>query len=143
MNQRQRVLLLLTISMLVYANTLWNGFVFDDEMYIFTNQQVIRPTLPGLFSPSKVSNMFRPVTFASLAFNWKIGAGRALGFHLVNLLLHAAVTLLLYLLLCALLDVVPHGATIDGAPQRSPFTAFLINVDVPEYVVFLVRCQDL
>ena len=66
----------------------------------------------ALFAPNKVTNVFRPVTFTSLAMNWALGGDEPLGYHLLNLLLHAGVTWLLYLLLSALLEPSPQAKTI-------------------------------
>ncbi len=85
--------------MLVYGNSLLNQFTLDDGYYIVQNPHVTNPSVQGMFAPQTFTKVFRPVTFATFALNWKLGSGRPFGFHLFNLALHAAVTLLLYLLL--------------------------------------------
>ena len=110
-SERLRVATLFATSILVYANTLVNNFALDDFLYIFQNPAVTSPSLKLFFSATKDFNVFRPVTFISLAFNWAIGGQYAWGYHLVNLLLHAAVTFLLYLLLKNLLETLAYGAT--------------------------------
>ncbi len=103
---------MLTLCALVYANTLSNGFTMDDELYIFRNPQVTHPTLRTLFQANAASNVFRPATFATLAANWGIAGNHASAYHLLNLLLHAGVTLLLFFLLCGLLERVSNGEAI-------------------------------
>ncbi len=103
MKESLRIGLLLAVVALAYGNTLRNQFTMDDGIYIIRNSQVTQPSLHALFAPHKQSNVFRPVTFATFALNWRLGRGRPFGFHLLNLLLHAGTTLLLYLLLEALL----------------------------------------
>ena len=112
MKKRLRIGLLLATVVLVYANTLWNQFTWDDELYITTNPQVTHFSWRGLLAANGVTNVFRPLTFGSFALNWALQGAHPFGFHLLNLLLHAAVTLLFYFLLCALLDGVPHGETV-------------------------------
>src|SRR5208282_3099849 len=112
MNERMRVALLLAVAMLVYGNTLLNGFTFDDDPYILRNPTVTNLSIKGLFVPTRASNIFRPVSFATFALNLAVGGGHPFGFHLFNLLLHAAVTLLLYLVLRKLLEGVQQGATV-------------------------------
>src|SRR5208283_1933596 len=112
MNERMRVALLLAVAMLVYGNTLLNGFTFDDDPYILRNPTVTNLSIKGLFVPTRASNIFRPVSFATFALNLAVGGGHPFGFHLFNLLLHAAVTLLLYLVLLKLLEGLPQGATV-------------------------------
>ncbi len=103
--QRLCIGLLLAIVALTYGNTVANDFTMDDiQLFVVNNPQVTHPSLRALFSPSKFTNVFRPVTFGTFALDWKIGHGFAPGFHLVNIVLHAIVTLLLYMLLQKLLQ---------------------------------------
>jgi protein O-mannosyl-transferase len=106
-------LVLLSTSVLVcYGNTLLNGFAMDDIGYIVRNPQVTDPSLAGLFAAHRVGNVFRPLTFATYALDWKVGGGIALGFHVVNLILHAAVSCLVFLLVEALVDGSRHARAV-------------------------------
>jgi len=107
MKESLRIGLLLAAVALIYGKTLRNQFTMDDGIYILRNAQVTHPSVQGLFAPNKDSNVFRPLTFATFALNWRVGGARPLGFHLFNLILHAGATLLLYLLLAALLESLP------------------------------------
>ena len=111
MNERMRVALLLGVAVLVYANSLANGFTYDDYSYILRNQVVTHSSLAGFLHPLEANNVFRPVYLASFALNWKLGGAQPFGYHLLNVLLHAGVVVLLYLLLKALLESSPHAAT--------------------------------
>lgn len=104
--------LLLAAVALIYGNTLRNEFTMDDGIYILRNPQVTSASVRGLFAPNKSSNVFRPVTFATFALNWRLGGARPFGFHLFNLVLHAIASLLLYLLLEALLGASPPGQAV-------------------------------
>lgn len=104
--------LLFTAVIFVYANTLVNGFTLDDLSYIVRNSQVTDPSLPSLCAAHKVSNVFRPLTFATFALDWKIGGGIALGFHAVNLVLHGAVICLVFLLVQTLFPDSRHRNSI-------------------------------
>jgi protein O-mannosyl-transferase len=110
-SERTRILALAAASILVYANTLLNNFALDDFLYIFNNPAVTSPSLKLFFSATKDFNVFRPVTFIALALNWALGTVHPWGYHVVNLLLHAGVTLLLYLLLKKLLENLAYGIT--------------------------------
>lgn len=103
MNERLRIGLLLAVALLVYGNALRNDFTMDDGFYILHSEQVTHPSVRELFTAHQYTNVFRPLTFATFAVNWKINGARPFGYHLINLLLHAAVTLLLYLLLLEIL----------------------------------------
>jgi len=108
MTRRAQLGILLAVSSFVYADSLFNNFTMDDELYIFGNPQVTRPSLTQLFQPNKVSAVFRPVTFATFAVNYKLNGDRPFGYHLLNLLLHAGVTMLLFLVLREILANQPR-----------------------------------
>jgi protein O-mannosyl-transferase len=112
MTERIRIWLLLGLSTAVYGNTLSNSFTYDDFLYVLNNTMVTKPTLTGFFHATEFSNVFRPVMFASFSLNWLLGNVHAIGYHLLNLLLHVAVTVLLYLVLRKLLENVPQAETI-------------------------------
>ena len=115
MKDRLRIGLLLAIVAMVYGNILVNQFVMDDELYIVRNAQVVDPTLRGLFSPNIVSSVYRPFTFATFALNWKHSGPEPIEYHLFNLVLHAAVACLLYILLQELLGGSPEAKTVAFA----------------------------
>ncbi len=115
MKERLLIGLLLAAVVLVYGNTLANQFAMDDELYIMRNAQVTDPSLHRLFSPNPVSSVFRPVAFATLAFNWALSGAEPLSYHLVNLILHAGATWLLYILLQELLGSGTEGKTVAFA----------------------------
>jgi len=109
-----RLLILIVIAAVVYQNSLPNGFTMDDGLYITNNSQITQPSLGTLFAPHKASNAFRPLTFITFALNWAADPG-PLGFHVVSLLLHAAVTSLLYLLLRELFESLQGGESLAFA----------------------------
>ena len=115
MKDSLRIGLLLAVVALIYGNTLRNEFTMDDQIYIVTNPQVLHPSLRGLFAPHKISNVVRPVTFATFALNWHLGGSHTVGFHLFNLMLHAGVTLLLLAVLQALLGASPPAKAVAFA----------------------------
>lgn len=109
-----RRMLLVGAAVAVYANTLRNKFVYDDVYYILRNPAVTGGSLQALLRPV-MNNVFRPVTIGTFTLNWMAGGAHAFGFHLVNLLLHAAVVLLLYEVLKKLLEAVPQQEKIAFA----------------------------
>src|SRR5260370_36023987 len=111
MNERWHVALLLAVAMRVYGTTLLTSFTLYDGVYILSNSAVTGPSVRGLFEPDKSIHIFRPVSFATFALNWAVGGAQPFGYHLLNLLLHAAVILLLYLVLRTLLEPLPRAAT--------------------------------
>lgn len=115
MSEKLKITLLLSIAVVVYANTLLNGFTLDDDVYVVHNPAVTSFSISGLFQPARHNNVFRPATFATYALNWATEGNDPVGYHLFNILLHAAVTFLLYLVLKKLLEGVPGGTMIAWA----------------------------
>ncbi|UCC49496.1 MAG: tetratricopeptide repeat protein [Gemmatimonadota bacterium] len=105
------------LSVLVYANSLANGFAYDDVSVVVSRDLVhglgrIPELLTAEYWPARFgSGLYRPLTMLSFALDWSAWGGRPFGFHLTNLLLHAAVTALLAVLL---LRFFPWWAALAG-----------------------------
>jgi Flp pilus assembly protein TadD len=91
----------------VYANTLINGFVNDDEHLILLNPWLESArSLPAIFAGTawgflpgrSIADYYRPLMHVLYLVTHGIFGFRAWGFHLVNVLLHIAVTALVFLL---------------------------------------------
>jgi len=111
MSQRSAAALLLALVVLAYGNSLGNGFVFDDLPLISHNRSISDfRRLPGLFlrdywaasqdlhegAVSPQSGLYRPLVIAGYSLNAVAGGLQPFGFHLVNVILHALVSCLLY-----------------------------------------------
>ena len=102
------LMLLLALSVLPYANALRNELVYDDHALVAENPQVrwldprliLEPSLDG-----RVVEWYRPLTIYSFAVNYALGDLDPLGYHVVNVALHAANVWLLY---TVALRVLPH-----------------------------------
>jgi hypothetical protein len=88
------------LACVVYANALLAGFVFDDVPYILDNSAVHNGIdLVGILaSPLNPTDLYRPFTVLTFALNERFAPANALAYHAVNILLHAIVTILVYLL---------------------------------------------
>lgn len=134
MSQRLLTAVLLAAVLLAYANTVVNQFAMDDELYILRNPQVTDPSLQRLFSPNPVSALFRPVAFGTLALNWAFGGANPIGYHVLNILLHAGSTWLFYLLLLEFLAGVPKSEAIAFAAALL-FAVHPIHTEAVAWVV--------
>ena len=86
---------LIAAVVVCYANSLGNGFVFDDEFLVPAYSRVW-----GLSHLAKILfESYRPVRNASYVIDFLIWGSRPFGFHLTNLLLHAANSLLVFFLI--------------------------------------------
>lgn len=111
---RRLVLLLAAVAVLVYLNSLLNGFALDDVYIIPENQRVrnildfrqiwLTPYWPEF---GRELGVYRPFIIFLFAIQWAIGRGEPWVFHATNVLLHAGVTLLIFALLMRLLPRIP------------------------------------
>jgi len=97
--------LLAVVSALPYSNTLRNGLVSDDELQV-TNNPYIRNfhNLGTIFTTQAAShipgrpNFYRPLMNVGYLLCHEVFGLRPFGYHLANLLLHAAVVCAVFLL---------------------------------------------
>ncbi|MGQ0560263.1 MAG: tetratricopeptide repeat protein [Gemmatimonadota bacterium] len=93
-------------AVLVYVNSLWNGFAYDDVWIVLRNDRVhqlrdvgriwLTPYWPSFGSEL---GLYRPLTIFAFALEWAIGGGAAWVFHLANVLLHAFASVLVFVLI--------------------------------------------
>jgi tetratricopeptide (TPR) repeat protein len=97
--------ILVAAAALPYLNSLFNGFVYDDNRQVLDNPYLRSLRfLPGMFSTNVwsfagaqgVSNYYRPMMTLGYFICYQLFGPVAYGFHLVNLLLHVGVTLLVF-----------------------------------------------
>jgi tetratricopeptide (TPR) repeat protein len=82
---------LAALVFLIYSNVLNGPFIFDDGMYIATNQQI--KDLSLLWPPSP-----RYLTFLSFALNYAVGGLDTFGYHFFNVAVHAVNSALVFAL---------------------------------------------
>ena len=84
------------LGLVCYANTLGNGFVFDDSAYLAS--ALVRDMAIGDLMRSNWLGLdiYRPLTLFSLGFDFFLFEDNPLGYHLSNLVLHLINGLLLY-----------------------------------------------
>ncbi|HEX5411430.1 MAG TPA: tetratricopeptide repeat protein [Terriglobia bacterium] len=95
--------ILATATYAVFAGSLANGFVYDDNPQILQNAFILNPSLwKQIFTGSVWSfqggrtNFYRPLQFACYWVLYRIGGPNPAAFHLLNLLLYAASVWLVY-----------------------------------------------
>ncbi len=96
-----------------YANSLGNGFAYDDNAIIPQNPLVtggdLRGALSSPYHPDALegAGLYRPVTSLSFTLEWMAFGDDPLGYHLLNLGFHLLVSLLIFLLLLGMGAVYP------------------------------------
>lgn len=98
------VAILLTGTALVYANSLQNPFVVDDQHIVVRNLLLRQWTLTDimqshLFAPlGAETQYYRPLTLLTFAINYTLFELNPAGYHIFNLMAHLVVVVLVYLL---------------------------------------------
>jgi len=102
-SHRLRLALIFAFGALLYAGTLDNDFVLDDQAAIRDNPVVHRGDPAEIFTTDywagfhrDRSGLYRPLPVLSFSLNYRLSGPDPTLYHLVDLLLHAAAALLLY-----------------------------------------------
>ena len=120
--------LVLAVTAVAYLPSLDNGFTnWDDPLYVTANEAVRRlsPHSAAGFFTSFTAGNYHPLTLLSLAVNQRLFGGAAASFHTVNLALHLANTLLVFLI-ATLLSRPVAGSSSPGSRTVAPFVAALL-----------------
>jgi tetratricopeptide (TPR) repeat protein len=105
-------LVLVGVSLVVYANALRNGFVADDDLQILRNDFVTNShplsdyftTDAWGFAGSHLSNYYRPLQLMVYSAEYAAYGNRPWAWHLLNLCVNAAAVAAAYFLLLSLAD---------------------------------------
>lgn len=149
---RTALVVVCALAIGIYLNSLENGFALDDVAMVAENEQVhgiarLPEAVSGPYwmtGPSEFG-MYRPVTLATFAVDWELWSGDPIGFHLTNIVLHAAATALVFLLLLQLGVIVP-GALAGAAvfalhPVHVEAVANVVGrAEVLTTIFFLAAC---
>lgn len=108
------------LAVAVFLNASDNDFAYDDNLIVLENTGIqsldslpnalVKPYWPGRYGQGL--GLWRPVVTGLFGLEWALFDGNPVGFHVVNLLLHAGVTVLVVLLLGEILPVA--GAFMGG-----------------------------
>ena len=107
---RARVLLLF-VAASVYANSLGNGFTFDDNWLIVENPVVTEGRVADAFTAPYWrgarggTENYRPIMLSSFGLEWAAFDGSAFEFHVVSVLVHVLVCLLVLALLTRFVSI--------------------------------------
>jgi protein O-mannosyl-transferase len=132
--------LLVLLVLAVFGQTAWHDFVnFDDPAYVsenpYTTQGLTQQTIAWSFTSFYSSN-WHPLTWLSHALDCQLyGTQSAAGHHLTNVALHAAVAILLFLILWRM--------TGDLWPSAFVAALFAIHPLRAESVAWVAERKDL
>lgn len=118
------LLLVLGITFLIYANSLQNGFVIEDEIYI-SNWGLTQSlgNIPKMFAgdtaPTGNVGIYRPLRGVYYAFTYALfGGENPLPYHLLALIVHLSVTGLVFLVVQEFVNYTRGSARLVDAPAQ-------------------------
>ena len=131
MKNRLQALMIAFASAAVYANTLFNGFIHDDNLQVLKNPWITDPgNIPRVFlkgvwafTDNSPSNYYRPMMHVFYIICYQLFGFRAWGYHLLSMALHAGVSVLFFLLVKRL---VADRVSGSGFQAKLPFVAALL-----------------
>lgn len=106
--QKLYPIVIVVISILLYSNTLFHGYVLDDETVTTKNTIVqkgiiaipeIMTTAYRAGAQDRQENLYRPLSLVMFATEWQIAPNQPFLGHLINILLYALCCFLLYKLI--------------------------------------------
>jgi tetratricopeptide (TPR) repeat protein len=116
------------VAFFLYSNTFQSPYMFDDWAHIQANRHIQITSLSwdsileaGFDSPLKR----RPVAYITLAFNYYFHGFDLAGYHFVNILIHLAAGIFLYMFLHTTLSLQQAGQK-SGHAGWLPFTVAMI-----------------
>jgi len=98
--------LLILVALLPYLNSLWNGFVQDDNRQVVTNpylrsfshlREILTTNVWSYVGAQGMTNYYRPLMTLGYLLCYQFLGPLAYGFHLANVVLNAAVVCLVFL----------------------------------------------
>ena len=119
--------ILALVTFAVYANSLGNDFVFDDESVIQGDPSITSlSNIPEFFTGEMgfhkvIGAYFRPVVSSSYTVDYSLWGLKPFGFHLTNILLHITAVLLFFALLLQIfkaLNAYPGNALARQNPVQ-------------------------
>lgn len=127
------IILVAVLALVLYANTLKNGFVFDDEDTIVNNILITdMNNVSKLFTKDYFTfsheNSYRPAATFTYFIDYALYGLNPWGYHLTNTLLHAVNGGLLYLFLTALFKNPDYN---NPSPFNIPLVISLLFVSHP------------
>ncbi|NLG42934.1 MAG: hypothetical protein GX547_06785, partial [Phycisphaerae bacterium] len=88
---------LMAVTVMAYVPAMRAGFIWDDDQYVHNNAAV--RALDGLgriWFDFTASPQYYPLVYSSYWLEYRLWGDNPAGYHVVNILLHAAVAILLW-----------------------------------------------
>lgn len=129
---RVQLSLLCAVALLVFGNTLFNGFVYDDNTNVVTNEVYRQFDLRKIFFSLSNGVEYLPLRDLTYALDYVVWGGKPFGFHVSNLLYYCANIVAVYFFTHALLLCLGRDKNQSSVPERlTPFFTALLFAVLP------------
>jgi Tfp pilus assembly protein PilF len=119
-----RWLVILALGLIVYGQTFGFGFVFDDHLFIVTNQAIKDfHKLTEIWSGFPLTRMVGMYSFAA---NYALGQLHPSGYHIFNFCVHLVATALVWATAGVLFRIYPPSGLTPGSRREFPFVIALL-----------------
>src|SRR3990170_7945237 len=106
-------LLIGVLTLLVYSNTFYASFHFDDTPQIVENYKI-----RNLGNLPEIIRGNRGISIATFALNYAIGGLNVVGYHIINLTIHVINGILIYFLIFLTLSRIDLGTDFKSVPNK-------------------------
>ncbi|MBI5122715.1 hypothetical protein HZA75_02535 [Candidatus Roizmanbacteria bacterium] len=116
--------IIIFVGLLVFGNVLFNGFVWDDNLFIINNPDVHTLNIAHLFTANKFNaiSYYRPVSAVYFAFLYSIFGTNAFFYHFMQIALHIINVILVYILVRNLFQRID----LKSSPLKIEFSNLII-----------------
>jgi len=144
--------IIVLISVAVYFNALSHGFVYDDKMQVVENHWIkdskyvgdIFSTNTWGFKGQRISNYYRPFMYVVFMLNYRVSGLNPVVFHGVNVLFHAGVSVLVFIIAGVLFrEYWPSTPTSSLFPSFAAATLFSTHPIHSEAVAWVSGLPEL
>ena len=146
------VAVLCLVAVGAYLNTLQGDFVYDDHTQVRDNPwirdarhlvDIFTTSVWQFESASSTSNYYRPLMHVWYLLAYQLFGPAPWGFHLINILLHAAVTVLVFLLTQELLRRTLPPGSLAALPAVAAALLFAVHPIHTEVVAWIAAVPEL
>lgn len=117
------IIILMVLTVAVSANTVFNGFVWDDNLYLLNNPVYKNFDFTRMFTSLGNGLEYLPVRDMTYAIDYAIWGNNPSGFHLGNMLYYCLNVIAVYFLAC-LLAAAPVNEKARRANRKIVATGF-------------------
>lgn len=145
MNKTYYYLLLLVIVCSVFGNTIYNGFVWDDFLFLVNNNTYIDFKLDRIWLSLANGVEYLPIRDMSYALDYTLWGNSAMGFHITNVVLFAVTVLIVYAFVRRLLVFycVDQATKINSSELLALLAATMFAVHpLHSEVVSFITCRN-